>query len=148
MEQPVSNCFYLVALDHALEVKFGGSALYRVNEGVLHMGTVDESAVHHLRNRMWGGEKLQHFLVTATDDRGKCIEALNEISSALNHTTMMKRDVKGCILVSDLGETALKLIEIAPGVAVIGSETGEVDIGTEKHAATDPKARMAPGMAG
>lgn len=32
LEQPAFNRFYLVALDHTLEVELGGSALDRVNE--------------------------------------------------------------------------------------------------------------------
>ena len=41
----------------------------------------------------------------------------------------------------------VELVEVGPGVAVIGSEAGEVDVGEEEHVA-DLETAVAPGVAG
>ena len=82
------------------------------------------------------------------DDRGERVDQSQELVAALDDATVVERHVVAGVLVADLRQARLEVLEVAPHVAVVRAEAGEVDVGEEEHLAVDTEAAVAAGVAG
>ena len=65
----------------------------RQGEHVLHVRAVDEAVRHHVVERAWLGEELEHRRVPAWDHGVELVEQAQELVAALDHAPMVERDV-------------------------------------------------------
>ena len=138
----------LAPLQHAPDVQLGGAPLDGVGERVLDVGPVDEAVRRHLLERVRLGQELEHRRVAPGDDRGEAVEQPQELLAALDDALVVERHVPAGVLVADLGQARLEVLEVAPHVAVVRPEAGQVDVGQEEHVAADAEAAVATGVAG
>ena len=111
------------------------------------MGAVDEAVGRHVVERARLGEVLEHRRVAAGDHGLEAVEQAHELVAALDDPLVVIGHVEAGVLVADLHQRRLEVLEIAPHVAVVRAEPGEVDVGQEEHVA-DPEPAVTAGVAG
>ena len=71
--------------------------------------------------------------MATSDHRSERVDHLDEGVATFDDALVVKRHVVVGFLVADLGQTGLEVFEVAPHVAVVRTESSEVDVGEEEH---------------
>ena len=104
--------------------------------------------IGHVLQRVRLGEEVEHRRVPPLDDGREPVEQAEELLPTLDDALVVERHVEVGVLVADLDEAGLEVVEVAPHVAVVRPEAGEVDVGQEEHPVADPEAAVAAGVPG
>ena len=76
------------------------------------------------------------------------VDQSQELGAPLDDATVVERDVVPGVLLADLRQARLEVLEVAPDVAVVRAEAGQVDVGEEEHLAVDTEAAVATRVPG
>ena len=136
------------SVEHSGDVKFGTASFNRVDHFHFDMWPVDEAMGDHVFESVRLRKKREHLAMTPIDHRSESIEAFNEIRAAFDNPLLVKRDVVGGVFVAHPAQALFEVFEVAPGIAVVRTESGQVDVREKEDIAFDSEATMAAGMTG
>lgn len=118
----------LAAFVHPCDVERRRAMFDRVGKHMLDVGSVHEAVRHHLVDGSRLDQEVEHCCVTSIDHGMKRVDALDELVAPFDDSLVMKGDVPVGFFVADQPQALVEVFEAGPDIAVVGAESGQIDI--------------------